>query len=277
MRTNYFPKLRVPIRTEQTICVQHLLDLSLQAAERGLEPVLDISSLTTVDSRDLCALVELRSRLSGCRVPFRVQASPALRHTLQEFDLTFLLEDETENEERSAILFCGTLGADLKQVRPVLDRLAADLEQAQVGDETADEIQVAFDEALTNAVIETLRNNEAHTDHDPQHRSILVNWEIQAGGFFATIVDCGGGIDLGRTMMGLPRFGSDRFEDDLERHQAANDVSFRHQGETRMVKRLGAGLRLMAAFMDSVVFRLIADNVPHKRAGSVTQLYRKLP
>ncbi|HSV98375.1 MAG TPA: ATP-binding protein [Spirochaetota bacterium] len=175
--------------------------------------------------------------------------------------------------------------ADSLIVRRVISVLCDDLRSIHCPQEEIDEIIISMDEALTNAIQETIRTQEgipvAHAD---LIRAITVRYLLDDEHFEATIIDHGGGFDPVKSFHDSPSRHAEDYFGQLVRY-----IDKSESGKLRVtvnerelsLKGIGAGLKILLAFMDRITIDfidrkdVISDSVTEFTDGTILTISRK--
>lgn len=187
-------------------------------------------------------------------------------------------------EENIEVNFLNSYRADTSIVPDIISRLITDLQSMQFPKDEIDEIVLSMDEAITNAVQETIRKEEdIPLFLDPALREITVRYKIRTQGFDATIIDHGKGLDIKKMNTLIPCSSSLDYHDQVLHYANESEkhrLKVRLNGKEITLKGIGAGLRIMVAFMDSVSIdlidteRVISDSVSACTDGTILNLAR---
>jgi anti-sigma regulatory factor (Ser/Thr protein kinase) len=181
------------------------------------------------------------------------------------------------------INFLDSFRADTSIVPEVIDRLIADLRSSNYPQEEIDEIILAMDEAITNAVqetISTLGSRYSNTQHD---REIAIRYTIGIISFNATVIDHGKGLDIDKMMMTTPDSGSGAYHQQIYNYMeksALDRLKVRVNGKEVILKGIGAGLKILLSFMDTVSIdlldkqRIVAEEVTEFTDGTILNMIR---
>jgi anti-sigma regulatory factor (Ser/Thr protein kinase) len=181
------------------------------------------------------------------------------------------------------INFLDSFRADTSIVPEVIDRLIADLRSSNYPQEEIDEIILAMDEAITNAVqetISTLGSRYSNTQHD---REIAIRYTIGILSFNATVIDHGKGLDIDKMMMTTPNSESVSYHQQIYKYMeksALDRLKVRVNGKEVILKGIGAGLKILLSFMDTVSIdlldkqRIVAEEVTEFTDGTILNMIR---
>jgi anti-sigma regulatory factor (Ser/Thr protein kinase) len=182
------------------------------------------------------------------------------------------------------IHFLDSFKADTYIVRLIIDRLMNDLDALHYDREEREEIVLAMDEAVTNAVQETLFLHKEVDCHNPESHEITVRYHIGHDAFDATIIDHGKGLDLERMLTTLPNKNATDYRDQLYAYAQKAEGSklrVRLNGKEVALNGIGAGLKIMLSFMDELNIDLIdkdsilSTDVRDSTEGSIVNMQRK--
>ena len=247
--------------------------------------IVDLTDAKYIDSSGIGVFISLFNYFEKLGFRFYIQPSESLSKIfkISKLDTLFFKEEKTRSE---AIVFHDSFEADTKVLSFIIDKLFKDLDRAGYGEEEAQEIVVAVDEAITNAVLETIKcTGEVEEDLSitfkmDKVKAIAVRWEISDDNFYATIIDHGSGLDLKEVEAHLPEASGQDYLNQVGEHQQKGNIRLRLNGEEIELKRLGAGLKIMASFMDTILIDLIdakksvSDKVTRSTLGTILNLYR---
>ncbi|HNU92211.1 MAG TPA: ATP-binding protein [Spirochaetota bacterium] len=175
--------------------------------------------------------------------------------------------------------------ADSSIVRRVVSILRDDLTTIGYPTEEMDEIVISMDEALTNAIQDTIRaQTNIPLAHPDRVRSITVRYLVDEEHFEATVIDHGGGFDLARSFRDAPSRWSDDYFGELVRYIEMSEpdrLRVTVNGHELALKGIGAGLKILLAFMDSINIDLIdrkdiiSDSVSEFTDGTILTIRRQ--
>lgn len=184
------------------------------------------------------------------------------------------------------INYIDSFSADTVIVGKVIDSLIKDLKKMNFASEEISEIVIAMDEAVTNAVQETLCNNRLcrQNSDDESIREITVRYRITDDEFDATVIDHGKGLDLGKMSEITPDSNSGEYHKQIyeyidERTEKKLQVTV--NGKEVILNGIGAGLKIILSFMDHVKIDLIdrksivSSAVSSDTDGTIFNLRRK--
>lgn len=181
------------------------------------------------------------------------------------------------------IKYLDSFTADTSIVPRVIDSLIKDLSQAECPVDEMDEIVLAMDEAVTNAIQETLKKNVSAARSGSQ-RDITVRYTLTSEEFDATIIDHGEGLDLFNILQMTPSQDTEGYYDDVVNYASESEkqkLRVRVNGEEIPLRGIGAGLKIILSFMDSVTIDLIdrekilSTEVSEHTDGTIFTMKRK--
>ena len=180
--------------------------------------------------------------------------------------------------------YIDSFSADTITVPTVINQLLTDLNELNYPCEEIDEIVLSMDEALTNAIQETIRKEHIYSIHyGPETRDITVMYIITIDEFEAVIIDQGKGLDLQESIKKTPDKTASNYFDQIAKYssKAEKGLSVRVNGQQISLKGIGAGLKIMCAFMDSITIdlidkeKMISDTVSKVTDGTILSMHRK--
>ncbi len=186
-------------------------------------------------------------------------------------------------ENMTEISFLDSFRADTAIVPEVIDRLIRDLKVAKYPQEDVEEIILSMDEAITNAVQETINTMHDKFIQSRNNREITIRYTICQNEFDATIIDHGKGLDINKMLDKIPNSNSCRYYDQILNYidNAKNDrLKIRVNGQEVQLNGIGAGIKIILSFMDSVSIDLIdkksvlADSVTQFTDGTILNMRR---
>ncbi|MCX8122715.1 MAG: ATP-binding protein [Spirochaetes bacterium] len=169
-------------------------------------------------------------------------------------------------------------------VPQVIDRLLTDLKDMNYPKEEIEEIILSMDEALTNAIQETIRKeHNLNIPYDPDMREITVMYIVMPDEFEAVIIDHGKGLDLQESIKKTPDKHSLDYFEQITRYSFDKELGLhvRVNGQQISLKGIGAGLKIMCAFMDSITIdlidkeKIVSDTVTPVTDGTILTMRRK--
>lgn len=250
---------------------------------------MDLQEVPYIDSSGIGALISLYNYYEQKGISFTILPSQGVRKVfaVSKLDTIFFKDKPAHKDPKEHIVFYDSFEADTRILSFLIDKLFRDLENAKYDSEEAQEIVVAVDEAITNAILETIKATGEVVDDltitfDPKAvKSIAVRWEITPEEFFATVIDHGSGLDLQSIKSRVPQVNKEDYLSQVKTYQDKCNLHLRLNGEEIELKRLGAGLKIMANFMDSIFIDLIdsrqsvTTTVNKSTMGTILNLYRQ--
>ncbi len=185
---------------------------------------------------------------------------------------------------KTEINFLDSFKADTLVVREVIDVLMRDLRSIDYPKDEVDEIILSMDEAITNAVQETLFTQQQSVEFVEQCREITVRYHITDDEFDSTVIDHGKGLDIERMLKVTPDKNSDDYKDqifDYVKQAEKKRLHVRLNGNEISLNGIGAGLRIMLSFMDNITIDLIDKKkilttcVSESTEGTILNMQRK--
>lgn len=188
------------------------------------------------------------------------------------------------NMSNIEINFLDSFHADTITVQNVISQLITDLKKMQLPDQEREEIVISLDEALTNAIQETICKNEGACSSDSPFHDITVRYHITAKEFDATIIDHGKGLDIQKMMTTIPDSNAHNYEGQIYDYidvKSQTKFQVRLNGQEIQLNGIGAGLKILLSFMDLVSIDLIdkknilSDSVSEFTDGTILNMKRK--
>lgn len=181
------------------------------------------------------------------------------------------------------IAFLDSFAANTSIVPEVIDRLYRDLQVIGYPREEIDEIVLSMDESITNAVQVTLtcRNTETNICRE---RNITIRYTVSEHEFDATIIDHGTGLDFIKILGSLPDNNSGNYYDQIVSYATDSEkskLSVKINGEEIPLRGIGAGLKIILTFMDSVSIeyidkkKILSSSVSDYTDGTIFNIKRK--
>lgn len=250
---------------------------------------LDMQKVEYIDSSGIGALISLYNEFAARSITITILPSPGIARifSTSKLDSLFFAESRgTATRDPKTITFHESFEADTRILAFLIDRLFEDLSRAGYAEEEGQEIVVAVDEAITNAVLETIKatgevlDNFSVTLKKGPLKMIAVKWEITPEDFTATVIDHGAGLDLDEVQQRTPQTGTGDYLNQVDDYQHKCNLCMRVNGQNVELKRLGAGLKIMATFMDDIFIDLIdsceiiSSTVSHCTTGTILTLHR---
>jgi anti-sigma regulatory factor (Ser/Thr protein kinase) len=155
--------------------------------------------------------------------------------------------------------FLDSFAADTAIVPEVISKLIIDLNEAAYPQDEIDEIVLSMDEASTNAVQETINKNSSKESLSDR-REITIRYTVGKKEFDATIIDHGKGLDLFNIMNTVPDNKSNEYHQQIISYASESErkkIKVRVNNIEIPLKGIGAGLKIILNFMDSVTIDLI--------------------
>jgi anti-sigma regulatory factor (Ser/Thr protein kinase) len=181
------------------------------------------------------------------------------------------------------ISFLDSFKADTAIVPEVIDRLITDLKKSSYPQEEVEEIILSMDEAITNAVQETINTLKKEYEFSSQNREITVRYTISQRGFDATVIDHGKGLDINKIVQKIPDSSSSLYHEqifDYIKKAEIRNLQIRLNGSEIKLNGIGAGLKIILSFMDTVSIDLIdkksvlAESVTEFTDGTILNMRR---
>ena len=190
------------------------------------------------------------------------------------------------DKQNIEIGFLDSYCAETSVVPRVIDHLLEDLHKLKFPQEEIDEIILSMDESITNAIQETIKkNSNINTCHDnSDRRDITVRYTISENSFDATIIDHGKGLDIFNILNSVPDIKSESYSDEIISYATESEkskIKVRINGEEIPLRGIGAGLKIILNFMDTVTIdlidkeKIISDSVTEHTDGTIFNMKRK--
>ncbi|RJP25453.1 MAG: hypothetical protein C4529_00845 [Deltaproteobacteria bacterium] len=188
---------------------------------------------------------------------------------------------------KKEINFLDSYSADTSIVPAVINNLMKNLEVMEYPRDEIDEIVLSMDEAITNAVQETIRKKNHFTTHvgaGGERREITIRYNITSSNFDATIIDHGRGLDIDSLVGIIPDSTSTDYHNQIIRYATESErkkLTVRVNGKEIALKGIGAGLKIILAFMDNITIdlidkkKIISDSVSEFTDGTILNLKRR--
>jgi len=182
------------------------------------------------------------------------------------------------------INFLDSFKADTYVVRTVIDSLMRDIERMGFPKDEQDEIVLAMDEAITNAVQETLFIKHNVTHSQTESHEITIRYHLSNDSFDATIIDHGQGLDIDKMMKFIPDKTSKNYKEEIFNYVKKAEerkLEVRVNGREIALNGIGAGLKIILSFMDKLNIDLIdkkkvlSTSVGDSTDGSILNMVRK--
>ncbi|MBN1501418.1 MAG: ATP-binding protein [Spirochaetes bacterium] len=185
-----------------------------------------------------------------------------------------------ENE----INYLNSFKADTAVVSEVISQLIIDLKKLNYPSDEIDEIMLSMDEAITNAVQETIEIQQLSKIHKNLKREITIRYKICTNEFDATIIDHGKGLDIKKMLKEIPDSKACNYHEqiyDYVENPKKNRLKIRLNGNELNLNGIGAGLKIILSFMDQLTIDLIdkkdaiSDSVTNFTDGTILNMTRK--
>lgn len=186
------------------------------------------------------------------------------------------------SHKRHEIDFLNSYSADTAVVPEVIDQLISDLNKGDYHRDEIDEIVLAMDEAVTNAIQETMKTLVDR--EDDERRDITIRYTITDKLFDATVIDHGKGLDIFNILNCTPRCGSRSYLSEIVSYATESEKSkltVRLNGKEIPLRGIGAGLKIILNFMDAVTIdlidkeKVISRSVSEHTDGTIFTMKRK--
>ncbi len=184
-------------------------------------------------------------------------------------------------ETKKEIKYLNSFKAETSAVTEVIANLVENLKKAGYPTKESDEIIISMDESLTNAIQSTIkRNNESSA----QTWDITVRYIITENDFEATIIDHGSGINLLETLTKTPQAASACYYEQIKdygKESDKNKLKLRVNGQEVCLSGIGAGLKIILSFMDSITIDMIdrktivSTDISGNTDGTIFNIKRK--
>jgi anti-sigma regulatory factor (Ser/Thr protein kinase) len=167
------------------------------------------------------------------------------------------------NKNTHDIDFLNSYTANTAVVPEVIERLINDLKKISYIQDEIDEIVLSMDEAITNAIQETMKANEIAKRKfisDDDRRDITVRYTISTDIFDATIIDHGKGLDIFNILNSTPQVGTTTYMNQIISYATESEkskIKVRLNGQEIALRGIGAGLKVILNFMDTITIDLI--------------------
>ncbi|MEJ5362587.1 MAG: ATP-binding protein [Spirochaetota bacterium] len=190
----------------------------------------------------------------------------------------------SSNNNNDVKKYIDSYNATSQTVPLVIEKLLTDLKEMHYPKEEIEEIILSMDEALTNAIQETIRKeNNLNIAYDPDMREITVMYIVSKDEFEAVIIDHGKGFDFNESLRKTPDKASLDYFEQITRYSSEKEsgLHIRVNGRQISLKGIGAGLKIMCAFMDSINIdlidkeKIVSDTVSPVTDGTILSMHRK--
>jgi len=150
-------------------------------------------------------------------------------------------------------------------VPEVIGRLISDLKNYGYAQPEIDEIVLSLDEAITNAIQVTLEINRENPEARDfaDLRDITIRYTVTDDTFDATVMDRGKGFNIFNILSSTPRIGSANYINQIISYASDSEqakIKFRMNGEEVPLHGIGAGLKIILNFMDTVTIDFIGES-----------------
>lgn len=166
-------------------------------------------------------------------------------------------------KDTNEIGFLDSYSANTTVVPIVINKLIEDLNTLKYSQDEIDEIVLSMDEAITNAIQETLKKHaqmgEVYDD-SIDRRDITIRYTVNLDEFDATIIDHGKGLDIFNILQSIPNCKSEDYQSQIISYASESEkskIKVRINGEEVPLRGIGAGLKIILNFMDSITIDLI--------------------
>ncbi|HOT44722.1 MAG TPA: ATP-binding protein [Spirochaetota bacterium] len=183
--------------------------------------------------------------------------------------------------------FLNSYSANTAVIPEVIERLIGDLRKVRYTQDDIDEIVLSMDEAITNAVQETMKTNQnlhRRVEADDDRRDITVRYTISKDIFDATIIDHGKGLDIFNILHSTPQTGTTTYMNQIISYATESEkskIKVRLNGREIPLRGIGAGLKVILHFMDAITIDLIdkekilSQSVSEHTDGTIFNMKRK--
>ncbi len=181
------------------------------------------------------------------------------------------------------IAYLDSFTASTSIVPEVIDRLYKDLQSAGYPREEIDEIVLSMDESITNAVQATMTCGKRETC-TTRERNITIRYTVSELEFDATIIDHGTGLDFINILGSIPDTNSNNYYNQIVSYATDSEkskLSIKINGESIPLRGIGAGLKIILTFMDSVAIEyidkktILSSSVSDYTDGTIFNIKRK--
>ncbi|MBN2161037.1 MAG: ATP-binding protein [Spirochaetes bacterium] len=182
--------------------------------------------------------------------------------------------------------FLNSYSATTSVVPEVIEHLIADLKHSDYIQDEIDEIVLSLDEALTNAIQETMKTNQGihNRNETDDRRDITVRYTVTDNLFDATIIDHGKGLDIFNILDSTPQAGATNYVNQIISYATESEkskIKVRLNGQEIPLRGIGAGLKIILNFMDLVTIDLIdkekilSRSISEHTDGTIFNMKRK--
>ncbi len=187
---------------------------------------------------------------------------------------------------KKEINFLDSFSADTSIIPNIINNLMKNLEVMDYPREEIDEIVLSMDEAITNAVQETIRKKCDSAPKEPccEQREITIRYNITSFNFDATIIDRGCGLDIDSLVGIIPDSSAVDYHNQIVRYATESErkkLIVRVNGKEIILKGIGAGLKIILAFMDNITIdlidkkKIISNSVSEFTDGTILNIKRR--
>jgi len=186
---------------------------------------------------------------------------------------------------RKEIKFLDSFSAETAIVPQIIDTLIFDLRKMDYPQDEIDEIILSMDEAITNAIQETINiNKNINRNKNSERREVTVRYTISEDEFDATIIDHGHGLDIFHILESVPDKDSQKYHDEVLTYASKSEeekIRVRINGKDIPLRGIGAGLKIILNFMDTVTIdfidkeKVLSDSVSKNTDGTIFNMKRK--
>lgn len=158
--------------------------------------------------------------------------------------------------------FLNSYAATTAVVPEVISHLISDLKKTDYHPDEIDEIVLSMDEAITNAIQQTMKINQSirQKSENIDRHDITVRYTVNDNLFDATIIDHGKGLDIFNILYNIPQAGTDNYVNQIISYATEsekNKITVRLNGQEIPLRGIGAGLKIILNFMDTITIDLI--------------------
>ena len=182
--------------------------------------------------------------------------------------------------------FINSYSASTAVVPEVIEHLICDLKKYNYKQNEIDEIVISLDEAITNAIQETMEINlcARQAGDFSENTDLTVRYTVTNEVFDATIIDHGKGLDIFKRLNLTPQSDSDNYLSQIILYATESErrkLKVRLNGREIPLRGIGAGLKIILNFMDSISIDLIdrqhvvAQSVTEYTEGTIFNMKRK--
>jgi anti-sigma regulatory factor (Ser/Thr protein kinase) len=185
--------------------------------------------------------------------------------------------------QREKISFLESYSPSTRVIPQVIDQLILDLKDARYDIGDYEEIILAMDEAVTNAVQATSELTDRNIE-EQENQNITIRYTITDNEFDATIIDHGKGLDIFHILHALPDTASTNYHNEIITYATEKEkqrITIRVNGEEITPGGIGAGLKIIMSFMDSVEIdlidreKVISHDISQNTDGTILNMKRK--